>query len=148
MTPLGLDFVTTFAIEVAAPLEAGTGRRMIPVLGGTVRGPRLNGVILPGGADWQHQESPDVLRIGGRWLMETEDRVRIEVETPGIRRASAQVVSRLLAGHDVDPSQYYFRVAPSFRLVGDGYRWLQDTMFVGLGAKQATSVKIDVFAVM
>ena len=147
MTPADLEFITTFEIEVAAPLEAGAGRRMIPVLGGTVRGPRLNGVIL-GGADWQHQESPDVLRIGGRWIMETDDRARIEVETPGIRRASAQVLSRLLVGQEVDPSQYYFRVAPRFRSESSHHRWLQDTMFVGLGAKQTKSVKIDVFAVM
>ncbi len=148
MTPAGLEFVATFEIEVAAPLEAGAGRRMIPVLGGIVRGSRLNGVILPGGADWQHQESPDVLRIGGRWIMETDDRVRIEVETPGIRRASAQVLSELLAGQEVDPSQYYFRVAPQFTLRSRHYQWLRDTIFVGLGAKRTKSVKIDVFAVM
>ena len=148
MTPAGLEFVTTFEIEVAAPLEAEAGRRMIPVLGGTVRGPRLNGVILPGGADWQHQESPDVLRIGGRWIMETDDRVRIEVETPGIRRASAQILSELLTGQEVDSSRYYFRVAPRFTLASSEYQWLRDTIFVGLGAKQTESVKIDVFAVM
>jgi hypothetical protein len=148
MTPADLEFVATFEIEVAAPLEAGAGRRMIPVLGGVVRGSRLNGVILPGGADWQHQESPDVLRIGGRWLMETDDRVRIEVETPGIRRASPQVLSELLAGQEVESSRYYFRVAPRFTLASSDYQWLRNTIFVGLGTKETEFVKINVFAVM
>lgn len=34
--------------------ETGTGtRRIIPILGGTFKGPQMQGSILPGGADWQ-----------------------------------------------------------------------------------------------
>jgi hypothetical protein len=142
-----LEYVATFEIAVGAPLEAGAGGRMIPVLGGRVRGPRLNGTILPGGADWQQQDESDVLRIGGRWIMETDDGARIQVETPGIRRASSHVRSQLLAGHDVDPAHYYFRVAPTFAAANDSYAWLQQALFVGMGAKQPEAVKIDVFAV-
>ena len=46
---------------IFAELEGITGlgrtpygeRRVIGILGGSVRGPKLNGRILPGGADWQ-----------------------------------------------------------------------------------------------
>ena len=120
---------------------------MVPVIGGRVRGPRLHGTILPGGADWQQQDGGDLLRIGGRWIMETDDRVRIQVETPGIRRASSHVRSQLLAGHDVDPAHYYFRVAPTFAATDNSYAWLRQTLFVGMGAKRRENVEIEVFAV-
>lgn len=62
-----IELVPVFdvTVQVAEPLEAGqmTGasgrgrRRIIPILGGTVRGPAvngisMNGVVLPGGADY------------------------------------------------------------------------------------------------
>jgi len=143
----GLDYMATFEIEVGKPLEAGAGRRMVPVIGGRVHGPRLNGTILAGGADWQQEVVDDTLRIGGRWIMETDDHVRLQVETPGIRHSAAHVLSALLAGQDVDPAAYYFRVAPHFVAAAPAYAWLQRTVFVGAGAKRQTAVEIDVFAV-
>jgi hypothetical protein len=147
LTP-GLAYIATFEIEVGRPLDAGAGRRMVPVVGGKVRGPRLNGTILAGGADWQQEAAADRLTIGGRWILETDDRVRVEVETPGIRQAPAHVLSELTAGVEVDPATYYFRVAPRF-IVTDAaaYAWLQRTVFVGAGAKRRDAVEIDVFAV-
>ena len=121
---------------------------MIPVLGGTVRGSRLNGTILPGGADWQNPGAADAVSIGGRWVLETDDHVRIQVETPGIRRASADILSALAGGQDVDPARYYFRVAPHFKTAGPDYAWLGQSLYVGIGAKMPSGVRIDVFAVM
>src|SRR4026209_1395518 len=60
----GADTATpklTFAFELRAqvgpPQESGQcrpgRRRIVPILGGTVKGPQLNATVLPGGADWQ-----------------------------------------------------------------------------------------------
>ena len=55
-TTAALEFATEIAVTVAAPLvigEIGGGvREVIPITGGTMRGPLLNGEVLPGGADW------------------------------------------------------------------------------------------------
>ena len=112
--PPAFCHIATFEIAVGAAVDAGLGHRMIPVVGGIVRGARLNGTILAGGADWQQPGAPGAVKIGGRWVMETDDQVRIQVETPGIRRASPEVLSELAAGREIDPARYYFRVAPQF----------------------------------
>lgn len=43
--------------ELGAPLELGQTlwgrRRVIPIAGGEFDGPRLRGIVLAGGADWQ-----------------------------------------------------------------------------------------------
>src|SRR5262249_34881846 len=38
-------------------------RRIINILGGTVEGPRLNGKVLPGGADWQVVRTDGVVHL-------------------------------------------------------------------------------------
>ena len=52
-----LEHVCDLAVTIDAPVEVGTTamglRRMIPITGGTVSGPKLNGHVVPGGADFQ-----------------------------------------------------------------------------------------------
>ena len=49
-----LSFVAELAVTIAEPYmigNVGAGiREVIPITGGTVTGPRLNGIVLPGGA--------------------------------------------------------------------------------------------------
>jgi hypothetical protein len=51
-----LDHVCTLQVTLDPIREMGTGRagarRIIPIVGGTVSGPRLSGRILNIGADW------------------------------------------------------------------------------------------------
>jgi len=82
-----------------------------------------------------------------RGAVETEDGAPIRVETPGIRRATAEIISELAAGREVDPTLYYFRVAPGFTVAEQEYRWLQHSLFLGLGAKRPGGVEIEVYAV-
>ena len=52
-----LVHVCDLSVEIAAPVEVGVTalgmRRMIPITGGTVSGPLMQGRILAGGADFQ-----------------------------------------------------------------------------------------------
>ena len=53
----GLTFLATIDVAVGQPIEVGETaeghRRIIPIIGGTVQGPALNGKVLPAGADFQ-----------------------------------------------------------------------------------------------
>ena len=53
----GLEYVCELRVTLDPPLTVGQTpkglRRIIPITGGTVRGPELNGTIFNGGADWQ-----------------------------------------------------------------------------------------------
>ena len=52
-----LEFVFRLELTLGPPIEQGAydgvRRRIIPILGGAVRGPGFQGEVLPGGADWQ-----------------------------------------------------------------------------------------------
>ena len=52
-----LEHLCDLAVIISAPVEVGQTpaglRRMIPITGGTVTGPRVNGKVLVGGADFQ-----------------------------------------------------------------------------------------------
>src|SRR6516225_7055958 len=113
-----LEFVFEVRARVSPPLELGEvdglQRRIVPIDGGMVQGPRLQGEVLAGGADWQAIGPGGVTRILARYVIRAEDGTMISVENKGVRRADPQTMRRLLAGEPVDPALVYFRAAPSF----------------------------------
>src|SRR6185312_9003740 len=70
-------------------------RRIIGIIGGTVRGPRLIGNILPGGADWQIIRTDGVADIKARYVIETSEGARILVTSEGLRHGPREVMERL-----------------------------------------------------
>jgi len=126
----------------------GVRRRIVPIVGGAVAGPRLSAIVLPGGADWQGIRPGDGLtRVWARYWIQADDGAVIGIENAGIRRAPAAVMQRLMAGEPVSAKDYYFRTSPQFE-VGDGpHRWLNETVFVGVGARLPDRAIIRVFAV-
>ena len=61
-------------------------RRIIPILGGRVRGPRIAADVLQGGADWQYLRADGVLELVARYSMLTSDGVEIAITNRGLRR--------------------------------------------------------------
>ena len=146
-----LEFLATLEIHVAAPVEVGPTpsgqRRLIPLLGGTVQGPKLNGSILPGGADFQSVRSPTFTDIHARYVIETDDGDRIYVENTGIRVASPEDIAALVRGEPVDPQRVYFRSAPRFETSAASWQWLNERLFVGTGARYPDRVELKFFLV-
>jgi len=140
-------------VLVDAPIVVGQGphglRRIVPITGGTVSGPRLQGKVLPGGADWQVvRASDDVLEIEAKYTLETHDGVRIMVTNRGLRRGPKDVIDRLARGESVDPSLYYFRTTAQFEAPSDGpYAWLNQSIFVGVAERQADAAIIRFYEV-
>jgi hypothetical protein len=130
----------------AAPL--GT-RRVIPIAGGTVDGPRLQGAILPGGADWQLVADDGTAVIDTRYLMRTDDGALIVITTQGFRHGSPDVVARIAAGEAVAPDEYYFRVAARLETaVTSRHAWVNRTVFVAIAARRQSSVSYDLYALL
>ena len=122
-------------------------RRIIDILGGTVEGARLNGRILPGGADWQIIRNDGATDIQARYTIETEAGARILVSSDGLRHGPAEVLDRLARGEHVDPSLYYFRTAMRFETSDPSADWLNRILAVARGQRQARSVQLDVYEV-
>lgn len=138
-------------ITLAAPQELGDTphgrRRVIAITGGSFRGERLSGRVLPGGADWQLIRADGVAELDARYTLETVDRALIYVRNFGYRHGPADVIQRLAAGEAVDPSLYYMRTTPRFETGAERYRWLNGLICVASGARRAASVELEVFAV-
>ncbi len=146
-----LEFVFAAAVQVAPPMKLGGAdgfeRRIVPILGGPVDGPRLKGEVLGFGADWQQVRGDGLTRVLARYLIRAEDGTMIGVVNQGVRRASEPVIRRLLAGEAVDPSLVYFRAAPVFE-VGEGpHAWLAENLFVCAGRRRPDVVELRFYRV-
>ncbi len=138
-------------ITLGAPQELGETplgrRRIIGVTGGRFAGERLSGRVLAGGADWQLIRPDGVAVIDTRYTMETSDGALIYVRNRGFRHGPPEVLRRIAAGEDVDPSLYYMRTTPALETGDPRYAWLNRIVCVASGARRAAAVEIEVFEV-
>lgn len=122
-------------------------RRIIGISGGEFSGPRLQGRILPGGADWQVIRPDGVAFLDARYTLETADGALIYVNNKGYRHGPKEVIDRLARGEDVDPALYYMRATPWFETAAPAYAWLNRTVCVATGARRAAAVELDFYEV-
>ena len=122
-------------------------RRIIGITGGTFRGPRLAGKILPGGADWQVIRSDGVAYLDARYTLETDDGALIYVNNKGYRHGPKEVIERLARGEEVDPALYYMRATPWFETSAPRYVWLNRAICVATGARRTAAVELDFYEV-
>lgn len=150
MTPQ-LEHACDLVVELSPPREMGEcgpgTRRIIPIVGGTVSGPLLQGRILDIGADWQTVLKNGVAELDARYAMETGDGAIIEVVSRGIRDASPEVAARISAGEAVPPSEYYMRTAIRLESGHSAYEWVNRSLFVAAGGKVGSTVTLAVYRV-
>lgn len=147
--PATLEHVGDAAIKVAKPLEfgdVGTGeRRIIAIDGGTFSGPRLQGEVLPGGADFQLIRPNGFTILEARYPLRTHDGALIYIENNGVRFGSPEVIAKLKRGEPVDPALVYFRSVIRFETAAPQYRWLMEAIFVCAGQRRPDAVELSVF---
>ena len=155
MTPAlrapGLTHVCDLHVELAPIREMGQGRagqrRIIPIIGGTVTGLRLQGKIMNLGADWQTIWATGVAELDTRYALETHDGALIEVINYGYRHGPDHVIAAVARGEDVDPDTYYMRTHARLETGDARYDWVNRTLFVGRGMRKAAQVVISLYAV-
>ena len=134
--------------EVTTAGDIGHGvRRIIPIIGGDVRGD-VNGKVLPFGADFQIIRPNELIELEAKYALETDDGATIYVENKGIRFGPLELLQKLKRGEPVDPKLIYFRTAPKFETGAANYRWLMQHLFVASAARYADRVVIDVHQVL
>jgi hypothetical protein len=153
MTPqLSTKYVFSLAIKVGAPIVAGDlgygTRRIIPILGGEVRGPDMNGTIFPCGADFQVIRPNGFTELEAKYAFQMDDGAIVYIENIGIRFGPKEALDRIARGEIVDPALIYFRSAPKFETGAEKYRWLMENLFIGVGARHPDRVELDVHQVM
>jgi len=123
-------------------------RRIINIVGGTVDGAKLQGRILPGGADWQIIRQDGVAHLEARYTIESNDGARVLVNSDGLRHGPPDVIARLARGEAVDPGLYYFRTCLRFETAHPDAAWLNRILAIGRGRREARAVHLDVYEVL
>jgi len=138
--------------ELAGILDLGATpyghRRIIDILGGTVSGEKLNGRVLPGGADWQFIRADGAADIQARYTIESEAGARILVSSEGLRHGPKEVLERVMRGETVDPALYYFRTVMRFETSDPAMAWMNRILAIARGQREARAVRLDVFEVL
>lgn len=146
-----LDLAFELSATLHPPVTVGQTpqgmRRMVAIESGRFEGPAIRGVILPGGADWQYERHDGVWELEALYLLKTDDDVVIQVRNRGLRHGPEAVMQRLMAGEEVDPSEYYFRATPTFSAPAGRYDWLNRNLFLCTGVRYANGLRLWVYRV-
>jgi hypothetical protein len=133
-------------VEVGAPLDLGQTqaghRRIVPIAGGVVSGPRLAGRVLPVGADWQILRPDGTAELEARYTIQTSAGAVIYVVNRGIRHGPPEVLDRLNRGERVDPASYYFRSVATFESSAEECLWLTRAIILGVGERYPDKVAL------
>jgi hypothetical protein len=138
VSPLQTEFVYEALVTLDPAIEIGPSadgiRRYIPIKGGPFSGPRISGVVLPGGADWQVDRPDGVTELDALYSIKASDGAVIVVHNRGLF---------------VDGGKY-FRTTPQFQAPRGPHDWLNKSIFAGsvAGAPQPGAVVVRVFRVL
>lgn len=146
-----LVHVCDLAVHLGQISEMGRGkagrRRIIPIIGGTVTGPLINGTILDVGADWQTVYADGSANLDTRYALETDDCAVIEIINLGLRHGPAEVLERIAAGDSVPHDRYYMRTHARLESGDPRYAWVNNALFVGTGQRLKDQVIISLFKI-
>lgn len=147
--PPALVPMTQIRCEVDALVTLGQGphgeRRYVPLGGGSVAGPELNGRIVEGGVDWQVARADGALEIAAHYVIRTDDDALVEVQSNGLRHGPLEVMQRLARGEAVGRDEYFFRTLVRFTTGAAAWLHLNKTMAIAVGQREARLVLLDLY---
>ncbi len=132
--------------EVIGAMPDGL-RINLQVIDGRFVGPRLNGVVLPGGANWLRIREDGVAIVNVTECLQTSTGARIDCLYDGIFDLGAGGYARAMRG-EFDPMPP-FVLAPTYATTDKELAWLNRTQCIGLGRvdTKAMSIESDVYIV-
>jgi hypothetical protein len=122
-------------------------RRYVPLGGGTVVGPELNGRIVEGGVDWQILRADGVLEIAAHYVIRADDGALIEVQSDGLRHGPDAVMARLARGEPVGRDEYFFRTIMRLTTGAPAWLHLNRVLALAVGQREAAAVLLDVYRI-
>jgi Protein of unknown function (DUF3237) len=128
------------AVEMGKTVEGQ--RRIIPITGGTIKGPQIRGELVSGGWDWNLSRNDGASSVEAAYYMKTDDGVLIRIVNRGVGGGGPPVTDA------ANGERFFMFTQPSFEAPVGKYDWLNRSMFVGtLGARKdaKNAVLIRVF---
>ncbi|PNS19642.1 hypothetical protein CAC42_7486 [Sphaceloma murrayae] len=139
---------------VGPPFNGKQSRIILPIQGGTVKGPGLNGVILNmSGADWgQVTGGADFMRLDARYTVRTDDGVNIYIRSkgvfsggPGAPPAMSPREKGAEPSFSQDTVEWFTRL--QFETPPGQYNWLNGIFAIGVLAQSGRSIIIDAYRI-
>jgi hypothetical protein len=154
MSDLKTEFLCTITAHVdwRSVIDVGATphgiRQIIYIKGGTFKGPKLKGVVLPGGGDWFVRRSDQMVELDVRCVLRTDDNHLIYCRLKGINEMTAEVAIKAIRGESVDSSKYYYRVTTVTETGSKKYAWLNRIVAVGVGKLIPAGVEYKIYMVL
>jgi len=149
-----LEFAMTIAINLGKvywvkPTQYGSERAAVYLLDGTVHGPQINGIVIPGsGGDFPWLRPDGVIDFDARYMLQTDDGANIYFQNRGYRWGTPDAMAKMARREPVADGDYYMRVAPKFEAPAGRYDWLNRHVFVGRAEKTPAGNRIHYFKVL
>lgn len=126
-------FLCEIQAELENPQDIGD-RKIYIAKGGTIRGPRVQGTILPGGGDWAKRRTDGSALLDVRATIKTNDDQLIYVHYHGI--SATKEFGR------------YLRTTPYFETASEKYAWMNTIVAVGVVKPFPGGIGYDVFEIL
>ncbi|MBN2167523.1 MAG: DUF3237 family protein [Marinilabiliaceae bacterium] len=145
-----LEFTCELKVTIDPAKVLGTtmhGERIIiPITGGKFEGPKMKGVVLSGGADYQYfNKELGRTELEAIYTIKTDDNVLIHVRNIGLLLQPQPQKG----GSSLGSSEVYFRTAPKFEApVNSKYAWLNNAIFICKPVPEKEYISIQVWKVL
>ena len=130
------EYLCKLVLELGEAQDIGSGphgaRRIVPLKGGKIEGPKIKGEVLPFGADWVLVRPDGAIQLDVRATIRTDDDELIYIIYRGI----------------FDSSRDYFRTTPIFETGSEKYSWLNKIICVGLGKRGEGKVEYEIYQIL
>ncbi|KAJ9117551.1 hypothetical protein QFC22_004401 [Naganishia vaughanmartiniae] len=148
----GFEFLFHLQCDLGVVYPIGDGpygnRKAITFTGGVFDGPLIQGVVLPGGADWLLTTSNGTVSMPDtRYNLKTHDGAYIYLQTRGTRTGPKDILDKLTTDPTITPDQYRFRLTMMFETGDPRYQWLNKVVAVAAAGKSLTQVVYDAYVI-
>lgn len=147
---LSTEHLFDMVVKLETPVVVGDtpkGNRQILVgEGGEFQGKRMQGVILPNGADWFLIRSDGVGELDVRVILQTIDNEKIYMNSTGFLHYPREKAKEVLSGK-ARPEDYYLREKTVFETSSEKYGWLNSIVAVGTGWYQPGRVGMSIYEI-
>jgi hypothetical protein len=153
LPPPQLRLVFHIDAVIGTPVDLGQSadgrrRRIVPHVGGSFTGSELTGNVVPGiSGDWQ-TINPDGSSVGDiRMGLHVTSGANLYLQMRAVRHGPPEVLARLAAGADVDPSEYVFRASAQIETAHPDLDWLNLGVFTVVAGRQPNGASYAVYIV-
>jgi hypothetical protein len=123
-------------------------RRLVPITGGTFRGERLSGEVVPFGADWALINRNGVFDADVRALLRTDDGVYISIRYTGKVHSPSGRLGMMLERKGIPPDLYYRMSAQFECATNSAYGWLNNIVTILVGTPVPGGSDYEIFEVL